>query len=74
MGNDNSSAINFGPFQDADFECIFTGTKQAPVSSPLLPQQFELGHVQMNNNTDTVLSVRIRTVPRRVWSCSADLI
>lgn len=40
MGNDNSSVINFGPFQDADFECIFTGTMQAPVSLPLLPQWF----------------------------------
>lgn len=39
MGNDNSSAINFGPFQDADFECTITGTMQAPVSFPFLPQQ-----------------------------------
>lgn len=42
MGNDNSSAINFGPFQDADFECTITGTMQAPVSFPFLPRQSAL--------------------------------
>lgn len=42
MGNDNSSAINFGPFQDTDFECTITGTMQAPVSFPFLPRQSDL--------------------------------
>lgn len=48
MGNDNSSTINFGPFQDADFECIFIGTMQ-----PLPLYHFflsGLGHIQMHNN------------------------
>lgn len=42
MGNDNSSAINFGPFQDTDFECTITGTMQAPVSFPFLPRRSDL--------------------------------
>lgn len=49
MGNDNGSAINFGPLQDTDFECRLAGTMQGPVSFPLLPQWSSLGHIQMHN-------------------------